>query len=53
MVDDYELNINSKTYHKDDIVTIKDENVNSDFYHIWIGNHLDIIPKNMCRKVKG
>ena len=53
MVDDYELNINSKTYHKDDIVTIKDENVNSDFYHIWIGNHLDIIPKIMCRKVKG
>lgn len=53
MVDDYELNINSKTYHKDDIVTIKDENVNSDFYHIWIENHLDIIPKIMCRKVKG
>lgn len=48
MVDDYELNINSKTYHKDDIVTIKDENVNSDFYHIWIGNHLDLLFLKLC-----
>ena len=53
MVNDYELNINSKIYRKGDVVTIKDENVNSDFYHIWIGNYLDIIPKIMCRKGKG
>lgn len=38
---------NTREYIFGEIVEVE-EHPNSDFYHIWVKNRLDIIPKNAC-----
>ncbi len=38
-----------KNFVKDQEVSVIDKE-NSDFYHIWDGNSLTLIPKKICKK---
>ena len=40
----------NKEFNKNDVINVTD-NVNSDWYHIWEGNNLYIIPKVNCKKI--
>lgn len=38
---------NTKFYNKGDCLKVED-NEYSDYYHLWSGNKLDLIPKKIC-----
>lgn len=47
LLQSYDHHENTKEYLLGEIVDVEDY-PNSDFYHIWIKNNLDILPKKIC-----
>lgn len=47
LLQSYDHQENTKEYLLGEIVEVEDY-PNSDFYHIWVKNSLDILPKKYC-----
>lgn len=45
--DNYDDMRNTRFYDKGECVKV-DDNEYGDYYHLWIGTKLDLIPKNKC-----